>query len=933
MNIESLLPLLNGCLSPVDDHRRSCEAGLMEHLRNLETVKCLFMILADGNQHLDCKMITAVALRTYITRHWQTSSYAQVGHTIPDDHKDAIRNDILHLIEVVQGDDKLIKLVGLVVGKIAKYDLAKWKSVLLQALSAGLFNVGDDAKKVKYLITLHMVLVECNMAARLGPGAPAFEALCRELCSAMIEFAKNASNDVMQAISSGNCSRQKVTAASLSHKIMQRVLRGYWDVNSHQQYLENCLQLMEAAVTARGSAKDSVVVSVLDVILKRPMKALVYAYSAMPSHYLSAPSLVPRLLTFSFRIICSIPPFCEKIDNFYLLQCLSVVELTVSKVQSSREASQHMQSVLGQGNSLAQLADVLLTKYLCIHEYEKDLWKCDPEAFVFDQEAEDGDIDVKEKSSQVFAGLLEAGGESFVSEFAKALTPIIEGEQSDSRSKESAYHVMGLGWGPFPEVLTEEQADRWVMSAVRDARQSSDKFLQRRAFWVVGQWAYNIRPSMCAEVYSILIQGMDPSVSQDVVIRITCLESLQHLVSDEFEFKAFVPLINKFFPALINLLNSCNHVELKCTCLAMLGFVVRQVGAVAFADYAASFAELLQRQWNAEAAIAHQVEYKTKVLDSIATCVSQIILFAGSSEPVHGLSCSIIHQSLAVSNPHYLDLADNTVILWLHTIATSTHLSPGLLRCFKEIMFPLLEKDFFEYVTLLQVLRQYVMLGGLDLMQSHGKQIIDKLQQVVQLTKNDGPKQAVGIVEDIICLYPQLREPLSGIIGGMLQIVMAASEREAYQCVEHLVVVCRYVAEVPACLKMLLDNQGLVPLIKRICDFADNDFITRADHRKICAVALTTMLPVVPQQSISEVFNDIVGFVVDAILAEENEFAASYRQSLEEYRLTQFMNHTSLEDEPKPAKDRQCHLLNNDCILLTEMRKLYVRAVFRELFL
>ena len=894
MNVDSLIPLLNGCLSPVDDHRRSCETGLMEQLRNLETVKQLFMILADSSKPLECKMIASIVLRTYTTRHWQISSIGvQVGYTIPEEHKQFIRNSILHLIEVVHGDIKLIKLLGLVVGKIAKYDLVMWKSALLPALSNGLSTPDDDSKKVKYLTVLHMVLVECNMAARLGPGTLAFEELCKELCVAMIEFANSSSNELVQTIvSSGSCDPQKLIIASLTHKIMERVLKGCWEVSlSHQKYLDNCLTLMEAAVAARGSARNPALVSALDTILKRPMKALVSAYSSMSTHYLSAPNLVPRLLAFSFGIICSIPPFCEKIDNFYLLQCLSVVELTITKVQSSAAAAQHLESVLGQGRSLIQLADVLLQKYLCVHEYEKDLWDSDPEAFVFDQEAEDGDVDVKEKASQVFAGLLESGGDGFVSEFAKAITPIIESEQSDMSAKESAYHVMGLGWGPFPEVMSEEQADRWVTSAIRDARQTTNKFLQRRAFWVIGQWAYNIKTQMRSEVYSLLIQGMDASLSQNVVIRITCLESLQHLITDEFEYKAFGPLINKFFPALIHLMNSCNHVDLKVTCLGMLGFVVRQVGGEAFSEFASPFAQLLQKQWNAEAAISAEAYYKTKVLDALAACVSQIILFAGDCEQIHNLSCSIVFQSLSVSNPQYLDLADNAVILWLHTIGTSTQITPGLLQCFKETMFPLLDKDFMEYETLLQVLRQYVLLGGMELMQSSGKVIVDRLQQVLQLTKHDCPKQAAVIVEDIVTLYPPLREPLSGLISYMLQVVMNATEREAYLCVDHLVVVCRYIAEVPACIKMLLENQGLVPLVKKICDFSDNDFITRADHRKICAVALSAIVPSLPQQMLPEVFNDVVGFVVDAILAEEGEYSSSYRQSLEEYRVTQYACH------------------------------------------
>eukprot|EP01064_Diplonema_japonicum_P001568 TRINITY_DN11034_c0_g1_i1.p1 TRINITY_DN11034_c0_g1~~TRINITY_DN11034_c0_g1_i1.p1 ORF type:complete len:942 (+),score=247.23 TRINITY_DN11034_c0_g1_i1:26-2827(+) len=879
--------------------RVRCEESWDAAIKQPGALETVFQIAGAEGEDMVARMHSVISIRNFVEENWKLRVGLE-GH-MSSERKEAVKEASLHLLNSHHQDDALMRQIAVLIAKISRYEIASWPN-LLGSISQGVSHE-NPITRVKFFTTLHYLLYGCLAASRIGSRA-AFEGLCASItpgCNALSEQYNNAmlSTDTITNLNAKLC--------CLCHKIMQRALRGT-DITSPMAcaYFTNTVAFLDKAVELRVVSSASDKSSLLDSVIKKAMKSVSTLFFHKPIEMAQSGAISP-VLKLCFQKLLTIPPFTDKLDNTFFLQSLSVIEQVIASLSSSPTVADMFLAVVPDAD-LVRFVRVLLESYLNLHQYEVEAWEADPESYVFDQEAED-DLNVKQKASSVFCGLADEKPDVFIPDLAALIEQTFTNPNSSPKDIETALHVMGLGCYAFPSYMSSEEPRQmqWLNAAASMCAHTNN-YIKRRAIWVIGQWVYTVPPNMYQAIYKLLIDSQC-NPSNDKVIKLTALNAMKEYVAHDLDADALMPVLNQFFGSTFQILRQCSHDEMKDNCLANIGLVITCLGAERFSPFAPSLVELLQVYWTTE--MDPTKKNGTKVLEQVIACLAKLVQVVGSVGEVHDFVCCVIKQSTDVSNPMYLDLVDNANELWLYTILNAKELTPGLAACFAH-MLPLLDKSFMSYEHLLNILHQYILIGGLNLLQQHGIAIFDRLVQIVQGMEGDVVFTVCKIAEDVIIMCPDSAQTACPLVSSMLQCIYSPNRPRPRVQVAFMCVVCRLVVgNKTAALQVLSSPEAIISCLDLIVDLEDH--VSCPDKRKICAMAFSSLL-VPPHAQVLERMDSVATMVVEAVTGEEDEFAETFKTSVIESRTSHFNTQTS------HSLEREHALLNKDPVVHVSMR-------------
>eukprot|EP00756_Hemistasia_phaeocysticola_P047773 Hpha_TRINITY_DN22235_c0_g1::TRINITY_DN22235_c0_g1_i1::g.167186::m.167186 len=898
--------------SPPEDERRHAERQLEQWQRRPGFTVGAILIIRNAELPEAVRQLAAASLRTSVDLHWRKKAPGWGGDGgaagVQAPEKAQAREALLALLGDPASASSVVMLrrIAMAIGRVARYDVADrhWPELLpvLQSLIGS-----GGAAAVRGATALHFVLYE-TMTNRVRDGPQAHTALCHAVAPLCYELAVATSQP---AVGGG----EAADLCCLAHKCMVRVLKDTLKSPNDclRSYLAHCGEYLTHLCKLRlQAARSGADTAVLDRLMKKAMKAPLSGYQRFTNGFVSTGAL-PGYVQLVVQAINEGDAEGRLLPESFVLQCLTFLLHALQSATGVEGGSAALEGVLG-GGRLVDFARVLLERYLAVSETDIDAWKESPEAFVFEQEMENEDVDVKAKVQEVFTGLLE--DDDLGADLGQQLSVFIEREVgaatvgAPQRSLASVYHAFGMGCYALPRFIDDAKAVTLVARALQDGTSpTADNVVRWRALWAVGQWVCSVPVDQRPAVY----QGLVPVLADegtDLVLRLTALRALQYYIEDpEFKVDGLLPVLDSFISSLFSLLTRCTHLDLRENGVALVGMLVGFVGRQRFAPYAPGLMGILHQYWRVEEGKCalwkpHSPSSSPpgspspdpdatgvdgRVKESVMSCLSTLVQVVGALPPVHDYACQVVASTINPRNPDYEELRESGLNLWHAIVRQAESLTPQL-QALWSFMPGLLERDFETFEKALETTQEYVLLGGEAWMKGVGEALFAQLLQVLRTRREQGLVIVCSILDDFYTLMPQHAAEAHPLMGHMIAAVAQNSEEEVILS-QYLALFCRLVIANRASAMQLLSViateaavQGGAPaLLVQIVDtlLNNSDSIANAIQRKICALALVSLL-VPPSEALAARIDAIAASAVEAVQGEEGDEEGTFRGLLQD---------------------------------------------------
>jgi hypothetical protein len=420
---------------------------------------------------------------------------------------------------------------------------------------------------------------------------------------------------------------------------------------------------------------------------------------------------------------------------------------------------------------VAQLANVIVTKFFVFRQIDLEAWEEDQDEWEIREEGggDTSEFEVRPCSEKLFMDLVINYKELLVQPLLSFFQSVAGGSDSTVVTKDAVYTAMGLS---APVVFKSFDFNSFLTSTlVNDVQQTGPgyKVLRRRIAILLGQWiTISISEANRPLVYQIFQHLLKPEdETNDYVVRVTAARQFKTVV-DDFSFAAegFLPYASDYLNRLMTLIQEVENTETKMAILETI-----RVIAVRLENHITPFADqivsILPGLWEAS---GEEHLLKQAILTLLSTLVTSMKEHA---QRYHAMILPLIQRAVEPGSEMQIYLMDEALDLWSTILAQTPAPAPSEVVSLAESAFPLLEIGSDTLRTVLNIVESYILLAP-EAMLSDGirLRILSYMANLLGVKKREMAGQVTSIVENLICAAEGL--------GGSQGITLVA--KDLHEC-------------------------------------------------------------------------------------------------------------------------------------------------------
>lgn len=337
------------------------------------------------------------------------------------------------------------------------------------------------------------------------------------------------------------------------------------------------------------------------------------------------------------------------------------VSLKTASAEERAERDECMRIIsedLFQPNVVAQLVNLLLTRYFRINRQDLENWKTEPEEFhVEESEQERWQFQARPAATRLFMFMISAFPDlvdqimSFISE---ALS-----QTADDGLRECALQALQYG---AVLIATKANMDEMMLQLLSlNSNSSGSALLRRRFCMVIAEWVSIdcLSSQMKMEVYNVLVNTyLVNARSDDIAVLLSATSALKSCVEGwVFEASMFTAFIDPTFSGLLELIGRLSTIECKVMVLQVLSVLIEQLGSL-IAPYSETILKILPPLWE-EAGDKYYI--KGLVIQTLASLVQAL---KGDSGCCYSLAIPAVSSACNPKSPDFLYLLEDGLALW-----------------------------------------------------------------------------------------------------------------------------------------------------------------------------------------------------------------------------------------------------------------------------
>ncbi|KAG5289711.1 importin 11 [Histoplasma ohiense] len=412
--------------------------------------------------------------------------------------------------------------------------------------------------------------------------------------------------------------------------------------------------------------------------------------------------------------------------------------------QDKEEKSQSIELIKSQlltHDFVAQVMELVITRFFVIHASDLQQWEEDPEEWEKREEeiADAYDFSIRACSEKVYLDLLIHFKELLVPKLLQVFYSYANPQNQEVFLKDSLYSAIGLGAAILEKEIDFNAFLSSTLIPEVQIQQPGYNILRRRIAILLGQWvpvkSDELYVSSIYQIFQHLLNKNDPT--NDQVVRVTAGRQLKNVLEPfEFSVDRFLPYATTTLQSLMDLIS---EVSLSETKMALLGTV--RVAIVKMEDQIAPYADqivsLLPPLWE-------QSNEENLMKQAILTLLSSLIhSMKQESIRYHPIIIPLIQKSVVPGSEALVYLLEEALDLWSAVLMQApSPASPELLQLLPSL-FPVFDIGTESIRQALEVTESYILLAPQEILNDHIRfQLLVSLEALLNATT----RQRIGVV-------------------------------------------------------------------------------------------------------------------------------------------------------------------------------------------
>ncbi|KAF4348903.1 hypothetical protein F8388_023308 [Cannabis sativa] len=393
--------------------------------------------------------------------------------------------------------------------------------------------------------------------------------------------------------------------------------------------------------------------------------------------------------------------------------------------------------------------------------------------------------------------------------------------------KDAAYAAAAYVYYELSNYMTFKDWFNGALSLDLSNDHPNMRIIHRKVAIVLGQWVSEIKDDTKRPVYYALIKLLQ---DKDLSVRLAACRSLcLHIEDANFLEGAFIDLLPVCWDSCFKLVEEVQEFDSKVQVLNLISILTGQVKEIIpFANKLVLFFQKFWEESSGESLLQIQ----------LLVALKNFVVALGYQSPCcYNMLLPILQKGIDINNPDELNLLEDSMQLWEATLCYAPSMVPQLLACFP-CLVDIIERSFDHLQVSVNIIEDYIILGGMEFLSMHAASIAKLLDLVVG---NVNDKGLLSILPKLIVIC------LSG--GDEYDPSKTAVKASSAAILARILVTnTNYLGQLTAepSLSLLLHNSGvsteenvLFGLVDIWLDKVDN---VSAIQRKTYGLALSTFL-------------------------------------------------------------------------------------------
>ncbi|KAJ7950007.1 importin-11 [Quillaja saponaria] len=572
--------------------------------------------------------------------------------------------------------------------------------------------------------------------------------------------------------------------------------------------------------------------------------------------------VLPPVIDFCLKKITDPEPYLLSFEQF-LIQCMVMVKsiLECKEYKPSltgrvmdengvtiEQMKKNISSVVGgvltsllPNERIVLLCNVLIRRYFVLTASDLEEWYQNPESFHHEQDmvqwteklrpcAEALYIVLFENNSQLLGPVVVSLLQEAMNGCPTSVTEITPG----LLLKDAAYGAAAYVYYELSNYLSFKDWFNGALSLELSNDHPNMLIIHRKVALILGQWVSEIKDDTKRPVYCALIRLLQ---DKDLSVRLAACRSLcLHIEDVNFSEREFIDLLPICWDSCFKLVEEVQEFDSKVQILNLISILIGHVSEVIpFANKLVQFFQKIWEESSGESLLQIQ----------LLIALRNFVVALDYQSPIcYNLLLPILQKGIDINSPDELNLLEDSMQLWEATLSHAPTMVPQLLSYFP-CLVGIMERSFDHLQVAVNIIEDYIILGGSEFLSVHASNIAKILDLVVGNVNERGLLSVLPVID--ILVQKLIAICLSGG-DNHVPSKTAVKASSAAILARILVMNTSYLAELTSepSLPLLLQKAG-VPVEENILLCLVDIWVDKVDNvssiqRKIYGLALSIIL-------------------------------------------------------------------------------------------
>ncbi|XP_004492469.1 uncharacterized protein [Cicer arietinum] len=419
------------------------------------------------------------------------------------------------------------------------------------------------------------------------------------------------------------------------------------------------------------------------------------------------------------------------------------------------------------------LCNVLITRYFVLTASDLEEWYRNPESFHHEQDmvqwteklrpcAEALYIVLFENNSQLLGPVVVSLLQETMNNCSASVTEIT----SSLLLKDAAYGAAAYVYYELSNYLSFKDWFNGALSHELSNDHPNLRIIHRKVAVILGQWVSEIKDETKRPVYCSLIRLLQ---GKDLSVRLAACRSLcLHVEDANFSEREFLDLLPPCWDSCFKLFEEVQEFDSKVQVLNLISILIGHISQVI--PFANKLVQFFQKVWEESAG-------ESLLQIQLLVALRNFVIALGYQSPIcYNILLPLLENGIDINSPDELNLLEDSMLLWEATLSQAPSMVPQLLSYFS-CLVGIMERNFDHLQVAVNIIEDYIILGGNDFLSMHATNIAKILDLVVGNVNDKGLLSILPVVDILIQCFPMEVPPLiSSTLQKLIVICLSGGD-------------------------------------------------------------------------------------------------------------------------------------------------------------